>query len=200
MAKEFHPDKNPDAGDKFKEISFAYEVLSDPEKRKTYDRFGIKGLQEGGEGFGDANEFFSQWFPFSGMGSAAGGHSREGGRGKAAQTVIQLEVTLEEIYNGNVAKTVEYKRTSHCTQCNGEGGPKEAQEKCSHCNGLGRTASYAFMGLTALESVSLQAVLQFIKYEHSLPFFILRSVRPVMVMVISFKSICVALHVWAKAW
>ena len=43
MAKEFHPDKNPDAGDKFKEISFAYEVLSNPEKREVYDRYGMQG-------------------------------------------------------------------------------------------------------------------------------------------------------------
>merc|ERR1712071_598148 len=47
LAKEFHPDKNPEAGEKFKEISFAYEVLSDPKKREVYDRHGLKGLQEG---------------------------------------------------------------------------------------------------------------------------------------------------------
>ncbi|KAJ8981222.1 hypothetical protein NQ317_004164 [Molorchus minor] len=53
LAKEFHPDKNPEAGDKFKEISYAYEILSDAKKRATYDKVGLKGLQEGGqEGFG----------------------------------------------------------------------------------------------------------------------------------------------------
>lgn len=48
LAKEYHPDKNPEAGDKFKEISFAYEVLSDQKKRSTYDKYGLKVLQEGG--------------------------------------------------------------------------------------------------------------------------------------------------------
>jgi DnaJ family protein A protein 2 len=48
LAKEFHPDKNPEAGDKFKEISFAYEVLSDVKKRSVYDKYGLKGMQEGG--------------------------------------------------------------------------------------------------------------------------------------------------------
>lgn len=74
-------------------------------------------------------------------------------RGNAAQIVIKLEVTLEEMYNGNVAKTVEYKRTSYCQQCNGEGGPKDAQEKCGTCNGAGRIAGFVFMGLTPVETV-----------------------------------------------
>ncbi|GBO24789.1 DnaJ subfamily A member 2, partial [Araneus ventricosus] len=49
LAKEYHPDKNPTEGEKFKEISFAYEVLSDPKKREIYDRSGIKGIQGGGD-------------------------------------------------------------------------------------------------------------------------------------------------------
>lgn len=71
MAKEYHPDKNPNAGDEFKEISFAYEVLSDPKKRKIYDTYGLKGLQEGGgdgPSFGMnslfTNLFGNGFFPF----------------------------------------------------------------------------------------------------------------------------------------
>lgn len=47
LAKEYHPDKNPNAGDRFKEISYAHEVLTDPHKRAIYDQYGIKGLQKG---------------------------------------------------------------------------------------------------------------------------------------------------------
>ena len=47
LAKKYHPDKNPNNGEKFKEISFAYEVLSDPEKRSDYDQYGLEGIQEG---------------------------------------------------------------------------------------------------------------------------------------------------------
>lgn len=47
LAKKYHPDKSPDNEEKFKEISFAYEVLSNPDKRETYDRYGIDGLKEG---------------------------------------------------------------------------------------------------------------------------------------------------------
>lgn len=153
----------------------------------------MKGLQEGADGFSDGNEFFSQWFPFTNIG---GGHGREG-RGKASQIVIRLEVTLEEVYNGNVAKTVEYKRTSYCSQCHGEGGPKEAQEKCSHCNGLGRTASYAFMGLTAVETVRwMNNSLTFINNT----FFPHRSARRVMDMAMLYPKISDAFHAKEKVW
>jgi len=77
MAKEFHPDKNPAAGDKFKEISFAYDVLSDPNKKETYDRFGLRGLQEGGGdqfGGGFPSDIFSDLFGgMGGMGMGGGG-------------------------------------------------------------------------------------------------------------------------------
>ncbi|XP_067624650.1 dnaJ homolog subfamily A member 2 [Eurosta solidaginis] len=154
LAKEFHPDKNPEAGDKFKEISFAYEILSDPEKRKIYDRYGLKGLQEGSDGFGDASEFFSHWFPFSGGAGGSGGGEANSRARQTAQVVVKLEVTLEELYNGNVSKPVEYKRTSYCAACEGEGGPKMTLEQCKACNGTGRTANYSFMGafVNAFES------------------------------------------------
>jgi DnaJ-class molecular chaperone len=61
MAIKFHPDKNPNAGDKFKEISVAYEVLADPEKREVYDKYGEEGLRDGGagaSGFGDIFDLF----------------------------------------------------------------------------------------------------------------------------------------------
>lgn len=76
LAKEFHPDKNPKAGDKFKDISFAYEVLSDPKKKATYDKYGLKGIQEGGsDGPGLHDDFFSHFMRggfFGGMGGMGG--------------------------------------------------------------------------------------------------------------------------------
>lgn len=69
LAKEYHPDKNPECGDKFKEISFAYEVLSDPKKRQIYDRYGIQGIQErGSDPRGSfADDIFSHIFGGSGL-------------------------------------------------------------------------------------------------------------------------------------
>ncbi|XP_068150287.1 dnaJ homolog subfamily A member 2 [Drosophila tropicalis] len=144
LAKEFHPDKNPEAGDKFKEISFAYEVLSDPEKRRIYDRYGLKGLQEGMEGSADPAEFFSQFFPFAGSSGRSG--KREG------KIVVKLDLTLEEIFEGGMNKPVEYTRQKLCVQCNGDGGPKEARDECQTCGGSGRAAAFTFMGLNTFDT------------------------------------------------
>lgn len=64
MALKYHPDRNPDAGDRFKEISHAYEILSDPQKREVYDRYGEEGLNGGGgdHGMGDHGDLFGQVF------------------------------------------------------------------------------------------------------------------------------------------
>lgn len=136
LAKEFHPDKNPEAGDKFKEISFAYEVLSDPEKRATYDRYGLKGLQDGGDA--GAEDFFGRMFGgfFGGMGGM-GGMGSQAAR-KPSPEVQQQPVTLEQLYNGNVSIPVEVKRLQKiCKTCDGRGGKAGAAKKCSTCQGSG---------------------------------------------------------------
>ena len=98
LALKYHPDKNPNEGERFKLISYAYEVLSNPEKRETYDKRGEDGLKEGGAG-GASNPmdlfemFFSSGFgPFGG----GGGFGTGGRRGKRQpQRVHDLEHTLE---------------------------------------------------------------------------------------------------------
>ncbi|XP_060066217.1 dnaJ homolog subfamily A member 2-like [Ylistrum balloti] len=143
LAKEFHPDKNPQAEDKFKEISFAYEVLSNPEKRETYDRFGLQGLKEGGgagggPGFSDMfGDLFGGMFggPFGGMGGMGGMGGRRGRR-KGEDTLHPLRVTLEDLYNGKTSK-LQLSKTVICTKCNGSGGKEGAMHRCRTCNGRG---------------------------------------------------------------
>ncbi|KAH3774260.1 dnaJ homolog subfamily A member 2-like [Dreissena polymorpha] len=144
LAKEFHPDKNAEAGDKFKEISFAYEVLSNPEKRETYDRFGLQGLKEGGGGgFGGADMFgdlFGGLFgmggsPF-GFGGMGGGMGARRGRRRGEDTFHPLRVSLEDLYNGKTSK-LQLSKTIICTKCNGAGGKQGATVRCKVCNGRG---------------------------------------------------------------
>ncbi|KAB7497939.1 DnaJ-like protein subfamily A member 2 [Armadillidium nasatum] len=145
LAKEYHPDKNPAAGDKFKEISFAYEILSDPKKRDIYDKFGLKGLQEGGGdgGFGNFGEdIFSTFFgggasPFGGLFGGFGG-MRGGRRGprKGDSTVHRLKVSLEDLYNGKTSK-LQLSKNVICTECQGVGGRAGALQTCHTCNGRG---------------------------------------------------------------
>uniref|UniRef100_A0A8C3G0Y8 DnaJ heat shock protein family (Hsp40) member A2 n=1 Tax=Cyclopterus lumpus TaxID=8103 RepID=A0A8C3G0Y8_CYCLU len=106
LAKEYHPDKNPNAGDKFKEISFAYEVLTNPEKKELYDRYGEQGLREGGGGGPGMDDIFSHIFGgglFGFMGGQ-GSRSRNGGRRRGEDMVHPLKVTLEDVYNGKTTK------------------------------------------------------------------------------------------------
>ncbi|BFZ12603.1 hypothetical protein BsWGS_15642 [Bradybaena similaris] len=137
LAKEYHPDKNPDAGEKFKEISFAYEVLSNPEKREVYDKHGIEGIKEGGGsggGFGGASMFedlFGGFFGFPGSGGAGGNRRRRG-----EDTLHPLRVSLEDLYNGKTSK-LQLSKTVLCKKCNGAGGKSGANQRCKKCNGRG---------------------------------------------------------------
>nr|AKH40961.1 type I heat shock protein 40 [Artemia franciscana] len=133
LALKYHPDKNPNEGEKFKQISFAYEVLSNPEKREIYDKYGEQGLKEGGGGggggFHSPMDIFEMFF-----GGGMGGRGRRERRGK--DIVHQLSVTLGELYKGCTRKLALQKNVV-CSKCEGRGGKKGATQKCVRCRGSG---------------------------------------------------------------
>ncbi|XP_077372972.1 dnaJ homolog subfamily A member 4 [Festucalex cinctus] len=128
LALKYHPDKNPNEGEKFKLISQAYDVLSDPKKRDLYDQGGEQAIKEGGMGGGSSPmDIFNMFF-------GGGGRMQRERRGK--NIVHQLSVTLEDMYNGSTRKLALQKNVI-CEKCEGYGGKKGALEKCSNCKGRG---------------------------------------------------------------
>ncbi|KAL3312510.1 DnaJ (Hsp40), subfamily A, member 4 [Cichlidogyrus casuarinus] len=128
LALKYHPDKNPDAGEKFKEISYAFDVLSDKNKREAYDRGGEQALKEGFSEGGMHNpmDLFQMFF--------GGGRSR--GPRKGENTTHHLPVSLEELYNGNVRK-ISITKNVICDKCDGIGGKEGSVKKCTTCKGTG---------------------------------------------------------------
>ncbi|KAK7151797.1 hypothetical protein R3I94_008215 [Phoxinus phoxinus] len=138
LAKEYHPDKNPNAGDKFKEISFAYEVLTNPEKKDLYDRYGEQGLREGGGGGAGMEDIFSHIFG-GGLFGFMGGQStrnRNGGRRRGEDMIHPMKVSLEDLYNGKTTK-LQLSKNVLCSACSGQGGKTGAVQKCVTCRGRG---------------------------------------------------------------
>ncbi len=156
MALKYHPDKNPDneeAVQKFKECAEAYEVLSDPEKRQRYDRYGHEGLRGVGMhdfsrmGFDDIFSMFDDIFG----GGVFGGtrRSRTGGRRAARGYDIetQLELSLKDVLTG-VEKQIEFKRRDLCDKCSGAGNePGHQPDPCPQCGGQGQVAQSGMGGL-----------------------------------------------------
>lgn len=173
LARQFHPDKNPnqDESEKFKEISFAHEVLTNPQKRQIYDRGGLSALKEGGgaQGFEDVFEHlfggggggmggFHSMFgggghPLASMfgGGGFGGHGR-GGRRQGEDTVYPLTVNLEDLYKGKVVK-ISIDKTVLCGQCNGYGGKSGSAQRCGHCRGTGVRVSLRPIGPGMMQQV-----------------------------------------------
>lgn len=144
LAKDLHPDKNPDDEEKlqqFQALSHAYDVLSDPKKREIYDQFGEEGLQ--GQGGMDGSSIFDQVFgggfgDMFGFGGGGGGRGRgRGGKQKGDNIAFKLGVSLKELYNGSVRKLKVNKQVI-CEKCEGKGAKSEgATQQCGGCNGRG---------------------------------------------------------------
>jgi molecular chaperone DnaJ len=142
LARQHHPDvnpNNPEAEEKFKEISGAYAILSDPEKKAQYDRFGTTegnaGDFFGGAGAGNLNDIFEMFF-----GNMGGAQQGRGGRrnvwngGDIESTAV---IDLEDVLHG-VSLEVDIRRNVACEDCSGTGSKGGgAPEKCSVCNGEG---------------------------------------------------------------
>jgi len=149
LAIKYHPDKNPgdkEAEEKFKEIAEAYSVLSDPDKKARYDRFGHQGVN-GGFGGGGAGGFnmediFSQFGDIFGDSSPfssffGGGGGRRAVR-KGSDLRIKLKLNLEDVANG-VEKKIKVKRYTSCKSCSGNGSKHGTSlQTCTTCNGTGQ--------------------------------------------------------------
>ncbi|CAG2102161.1 unnamed protein product, partial [Medioppia subpectinata] len=119
LALKYHPDKNPDEGERFKLISQAYEVLSDEQKRRVYDQGGEQAIKEGGSaghGFSSPMDIFEMFF---GMGGGGRGRQERGPK-RGKDVVYQMSVTLEELYNGTTRKLSIQKKVI-CDKCEGKG-------------------------------------------------------------------------------
>ncbi|KAJ2375862.1 Type I HSP40 co-chaperone [Coemansia sp. RSA 2607] len=142
MALKYHPDKNPNAGEQFKEISHAYEILSDSQKRSIYDQYGEKGLSGAAGGGGmdgiDPNDLFSQLFGGGMGGMFGGGGGRRGPSGprRGRDMAHALKVSLEDLYKGKTSK-LQVTKTVICKTCDGKGGKEGAVKTCSKCHGRG---------------------------------------------------------------
>uniref|UniRef100_A0A1L8DU99 Putative molecular chaperone dnaj superfamily protein n=1 Tax=Nyssomyia neivai TaxID=330878 RepID=A0A1L8DU99_9DIPT len=146
FALKYHPDKNPNEGEKFKQISQAYEVLSDAEKRAIYDEGGEGAIKKGGTGgggFTSPMDLFDMFF-----GGGFGGGRRRERRGK--DLVHQLSVTLEELYMGGVRKLA-LQKSVICDKCEGRGGKKGSVEKCTTCRGTGVETKIQQVGLGVVQ-------------------------------------------------
>jgi len=143
-ALRLHPDKGGDP-ELFKEVTHAYEVLSDPQKRSIYDARGEAGLSEaGGMGGMDPQDLFSQLFGGGGF-FGGGGPSRSQGPRKSKDLVHRVNVTLEELYRGKTTKLA-LTRNVICVKCNGKGGKEGAVRQCNTCSGRGIRVTLRQMG------------------------------------------------------
>jgi len=142
LARKLHPDVNkddPEAAERFKELAQAYEILSDPERRATYDRLGHDGLRSGGyepsfESFGSLRDLFNAFFGEGGPFGEAFGE----GRGRGGDLAAAVEIDLKEVVSGAELE-LSYESQVRCERCEGRGAePGTPLIVCPRCQGTGR--------------------------------------------------------------
>jgi molecular chaperone DnaJ len=138
LARELHPDVNahdPQAEEKFKEAAEAYEILSDADRRATYDRYGHEGLRSGGfapnfDSFGSIGDLFNAFF--------GGASPFGGGDGLGGDVAVAAEISLHQAYEGHTLE-VRFEAIDRCEHCHGNGAePGTPIERCSRCSGAGQ--------------------------------------------------------------
>ncbi|MDP1599974.1 molecular chaperone DnaJ [Phenylobacterium sp.] len=157
LAMEHHPDRNggcEEAEGRFKEINEAYSILSDPQKRAAYDRFGHAGVNGSGGGgggngqFHDVNDIFSEVFGDV-FGDMFGGRGRQrSGPARGQDLRYDLEITLEQAYAGSEVE-ITVPASINCESCDGSGAkPGTSPTVCGSCGGAGRVrASQGFFSI-----------------------------------------------------
>lgn len=140
MAMKYHPDRNPDNSEaeaKFKEAAEAYDVLSNPEKKSNYDRFGTAdgGFGSHNGGFGGFGHGFSMDDIFSQFGDIFGNRGQQRRQNRGSDLRIKVSLTINEIITG-CTKKLRYRRQEHCNSCSGTGGTDVRD--CLPCNGTGQ--------------------------------------------------------------
>src|SRR6478752_2684531 len=146
LARELHPDVNahdPEAEEKFKEAAEAYEVLSDAERRQTYDAYGHDGLRSGGfqpnmDFGGSISDLFSAFFGAGGFDAAFGGSRMRGGPVQGGDVAVAVAIDLADAAHGKRVEVV-YDATGRCEICHGNGAaPGTPIVTCQRCQGAGQ--------------------------------------------------------------
>jgi DnaJ family protein A protein 1 len=152
LALKFHPDKNPNEGERFKLISQAYEVLSNEDKRRIYDAGGEQAIKEGGTSGGSFSSPMDIFDMFFGMGGSRSRAERGPRRGK--DVVYQMSVSLEELYNGATRKLSIQKKVI-CDKCEGSGtkNPNIGPERCQNCKGSGMQVRIEHLGPSIVQQI-----------------------------------------------
>src|SRR6266581_2832248 len=174
LAMQFHPDRVPadqkkDAEEKFKDVSEAYEVLADEQKRSLYDQYGHAGVEQqvwGGQGFdwsrfthaSDVEDLFGEdvfrdFFGGSIFDSFFGGGRQRAGPRRGSDLRYDLEIDLEDALRGS-RKTIEVPRAVRCTRCDGTGAEGGRVTRCPECNGSGQISHVQQRGYTRMVSIT----------------------------------------------